>query len=206
MKTLGGLYAIADTSLLTTEFFSVKVRQALRGGAGIIQYRDKSNDTKRRYSQAQIMVNICREFDAVSIINDDIQLAELVNADGVHLGADDDSIASARRVLGEKTIIGISCYNQLSLAHKAVDAGANYVAFGAVYPSQVKPDAVNASLVFLAEARQVIKCPICAIGGIDETNLGGVIKTGVDMAAVISAVFGSNDPEKSALQLSCQFS
>lgn len=206
MKTLQGLYAIADTSLLTTEFFSVKVWQALRGGAGIIQYRDKSNDTKRRYSQAQIMVNLCREFDAISIINDDIQLAKLVDADGVHLGADDESITRAKEILGEEKIIGISCYDQLRLAQNAVEAGANYVAFGAVYPSRIKPDAVNASLTFLAEARQAIKCSICAIGGIDETNLGGVIKTGVDMAAVISAVFGSNDPEKSALQLSRQFS
>ena len=205
MRTLHGLYAIADTSLLTVEFFPVKVRQALCGGARIIQYRDKSSDIKRRYLQAQLMVSLCREFDATSIINDDIQLAVSVDADGVHLGADDDSIVSARRILGDEKIIGVSCYDQLSLAHQGVETGANYVAFGAVYPSQIKPDAVNASLAFLAEARQAIQCPICAIGGIDAQNLGSVIKTGVDMAAVISAVFTSDDSEKSAVQLSRQF-
>jgi thiamine-phosphate pyrophosphorylase len=189
---LRGLYAITDESLIPASGFAAAVQQCLEGGVRIIQYRDKSADAHKRVQQAQQLRALCRAHQALLIINDDIELAAAVAADGVHLGRDDDAIRHARHALGAHAIIGASCYNQFALAQQAVAAGANYIAFGAFFPSPTKPQALRANLELLAQAR-TLGVPVCAIGGITLENAGTLIEAGADMLAVISALFDGED-------------
>jgi len=204
-KTLHGLYAITDTALLANNFAEA-IEQALLGGTRIIQYRDKSTDTARRLKEAQIIRQLCDEFGATFIINDDLKLAIESHADGVHLGKDDHDIKLARQQLGNNKIIGISCYNQLQLALEAEQAGADYVAFGAFFNSSIKPDALAAPLSIIAEARAQIKIPICCIGGITAANAGQLVHAGTDMIAVISEVFNPKNKDQSIRMASSQLS
>jgi thiamine-phosphate pyrophosphorylase len=199
------LYAItpdlADTPLLLR-----KVRAALQGGARVLQYRNKSADSTLRLQQAQALRQLTREFDATFIVNDDAQLAARADADGVHLGGDDGSVEAARDMLGDAKIIGMSCYNRESLALAAVRAGADYVAFGAFFPSGVKPQAVRAEPQLLAWARGELALPVVAIGGITVQNGAALIAAGADALAVISAVFDAEDICSSAQEFSTLFS
>ncbi len=168
---LKGLYAITDEKLITKERFSETIELALQGGARIIQYRDKSNNPQKRFQQATILCSLCEQYQAVSIINDDIELAKAVNADGLHLGRNDISLSKARQILGDKTIIGISCYNNLSLAIKAEENTADYVAFGAMFSSPTKPQATVAGPDIISQAKQQLSIPVCSIGGITINNI-----------------------------------
>ncbi len=185
---ISGLYAItpeqSDTELLVRQ-----VRSALEGGARVVQYRNKLADTVKRFEQAHALLGLTQEFAVPLIINDDVMLAADVDADGVHLGGEDGSVAAARQVLGNQKIIGVSCYNRLSLAHGAAAEGANYVAFGAFFPSTVKPLAPVASLDLLRLARREIDLPLVAIGGISVENGAAVLSAGASALAVISALF-----------------
>jgi len=192
-KNLRGLYAITDNKLIKAEELIHKVEQAIIGGAKIIQYRDKSNQYQLRLEQAQALSQLCKKSQIPLIINDDVALAQKVGADGVHLGSDDADISSARAILGEQAIIGISCYNQLSLALDAVKAGTNYVAFGRFFNSATKPNAIGCSVEVLREARQRLNCPLVAIGGITPENGETLIKAGADCLAVIYGLFGQTD-------------
>jgi thiamine-phosphate pyrophosphorylase len=192
-KKLKGLYAITDERLISEQDFDKKVEQALLGGANIIQYRDKSNDTKKRQQQALSLRQLCEKHNALCIINDDIQLAKLVSAHGVHLGKNDTSLITARDVLGKDAIIGISCYNDLSLALSAEKNGADYVAFGAIFPSPTKPNAAVAGLDIITQAKKILSLPICSIGGITKDNIHLPILSGTDMTAIISSAFACDD-------------
>ncbi len=203
---LKGLYAITDEKLITRQGFSEAVELALQGGARIIQYRDKSNNPQKRFQQATILCSLCEQYQAVSIINDDIELAKAVNADGLHIGKDDISLAIARQTLGDKTIIGVSCYNDLSLAIKAEKNTADYVAFGAMFSSSTKPEAIKTNIDIISNAKRQLSIPVCAIGGITDKNIQQLIQQGVDMAAVISSLFASNDVKDTADSLSKHFS
>ena len=172
-----GLYAIADTGVL--------------GGARLIQYRDKSTDTRRREREAEVLAALCQRHSALLIINDDPQLAARVGA-GVHIGRDDADIAAARSQLGA-ALIGVSCYNRLDLARSAEAAGADYVAFGRFYSSDTKPDAVQANLVLLEAARAELALPVVAIGGITADNAGPLIAAGASAVAVIGDIFQADD-------------
>jgi len=195
---LRGLYAITDENLIPETGFAAAVEQALLGGTAIIQYRDKSaNDAKRR-NQAAALRALCDQYGAVLIINDDAALAKKVAADGVHLGEHDASIEQARSTLGEDAVIGVSCYNQLDRAVAAQAAGADYVAFGAMFTSPTKPHARSASLELISRARSELDIPICAIGGIDESNATGAIRAGADMTAVISGLFAAKNIRRTA--------
>ena len=194
-KHLTGLYAITDSSQAR---LAHQVESALEGGARIIQYRDKSHVPSTRREQAQELSKLCREYGAIFIINDDVELACTVAADGVHLGQDDQDIAGARARLGSQAIIGISCYNQLSLAATAQDAGADYVAFGRFFPSSSKPHAVQAEINLLTQAKQALHIPIVAIGGITPENSEQLIHAGADMLAVIQGLFGQQDVRATA--------
>ncbi len=198
---LKGLYAITDEKLITNERFSEAVKLALQGGARIVQYRDKSNNPQKRLQQAGILCSLCEQYQAVSIINDDIELAKAVNADGLHLGKDDRSLTLARQVLGENTIIGVSCYNDLDRAIEAENNNADYVAFGAIFSSTTKPDANIAGLDIIAKAKQQLSIPVCTIGGITKENIQQVVQQGADMAAVISGIFFTNDIKQSTTEL-----
>lgn len=200
-----GLYAITDETLIAEPVFAAAIKQALTGGCSIIQYRDKSVNESKRLEQAMTLRKLCNEFNTTLIINDDITLAKAINADGVHLGEDDVTIEQARSILGSNAIIGISCYNQIQLAIAAQAAGADYVAFGAVFSSPTKPDARSASCELIAEAKSQLDIPVCAIGGIDKSNVGQVIASGADMTALISGLFAQQDIRRTAEHISGLF-
>jgi len=199
-----GLYAVTP-DLDDTDELLRNVRLALQGGARVLQYRNKSADAKLRSQQARALRALARKFDTTFIVNDDAPLAAEVDADGVHLGGDDGSVATARTLLGAKKIIGVSCYNRMPLAQEAVKQGADYVAFGAFFPSSVKPQAVRADLPLLQAARGELHVPIVAIGGITLQNGTALIEAGADALAVISALWNAADIETSALGFSTLF-
>ncbi|EDN71162.1 Thiamine monophosphate synthase [Beggiatoa sp. PS] len=195
---LTGLYAITDNNLIPKQRFIETVELAIIGGAKIIQYRDKSDDKKHRLQQAHALKQLCHHYQIPLLINDDIALAQQVGAEGVHLGKEDVSLSTARAVLGEKAIIGVSCYNQLPLALKAIEAGATYVAYGRFFPSQSKPNAIQANIALLHQTRQQLDCPLVAIGGITPDNGSELIKAGVNCLAVIQGLFGQPDVKVAA--------
>ena len=185
-----GLYAITDGP--RADLFAA-VEGALRGGAALLQYRDKSTDTPRRHSEACALRDLCRGYGAAFIVNDDVELAAACAADGVHLGEHDQSIARARARLGETAIVGVSCYASLERARAAAAAGADYLAFGAFFPSPTKPAAARAH-VDLLRAAKVLGLPLVAIGGITPDNAPALIAAGADFVAAVSGVFGTGDP------------
>ncbi len=194
---ISGLYAItpqcADTGVLLD-----KVERALQGGARLVQYRDKSGDVALRFEQASELLALCRRFSVPLIVNDDLRLADLSGADGVHLGRGDGSLRAARLLLGPGKIIGVSCYNGLQLARAAQADGADYAAFGSFFPSATKPQAVAAPLDLLHEARRELTLPLVAIGGITPDNAGQLLAAGAAALAVISAVFDALDVRAAA--------
>ncbi|HXG28546.1 MAG TPA: thiamine phosphate synthase [Nevskiales bacterium] len=208
MSRLGprrGLYAITDAALSARRGLEADVAAAIRGGAVLIQYRDKSGDAERRRQQAAALLKVCRQYGVPLIINDDVELARALGADGVHLGAEDASLRAARARLGPEAIIGISCYDSLELARKARTAGADYIAFGAFFDSPTKPAAVRAPLTLLQEACANLRLPVAAIGGITPENGAALIEAGASLLAVISGVFGAENPETAARQYAALF-
>ena len=199
-----GLYAITPDETDTAELLR-KVRLALLGGAGILQYRNKTATAALRLKQAEALRELTREFAVPLIVNDDTALAQQVDADGVHLGGADGSAADARAVLGSGKLIGVSCYNRLALAQEAVRQGADYVAFGSFFVSTVKPEAVAATPDLLRQARRELNVPIVAIGGITPQNGAQLLEAGADALAVISAVFSVPDIEQAAREFSRLF-
>jgi len=200
MNKIVGLYGV---TIDNDAEIQAKVTAALQGGANIIQYRDKSYLPDRE-DIAGKLCNLCQEFGAMLIINDDIDLAVAVNADGVHLGKNDLNIEAAREKIGDK-IIGVSCYNKLELALEAEQQGADYVAFGRFFPSVTKPEAVPAEISLLQEAKVLLSLPIVAIGGITTTNAQSLIQAGVSSVAVIDGLFNQQNIKKTAEEFSKLF-
>ena len=189
-----GLYAITDGPRAD---LSEAVAQALAGGARVLQYRDKGTDAARRHVEAAVLKQLCDAHAVPLIVNDDVALAVTVGAAGVHLGRDDDDVAAARAVLGPGAIIGVSCYDSLERARAAAAGGADYVAFGAFFPSPTKPQAVRAPLELLRQSA-TLGVPRVAIGGITPDNAPSLVEAGADFLAVISAVFGAADVRAAA--------
>lgn len=202
----GGLYAITDSQLIPATRLTDRVAAAIRGGAAVIQYRDKSLGREQRLQQATALAHLCQQHAIPLIINDDVDLAAAVDASGVHLGKADDSIHSARKALGANAIIGVSCYNSLDRAVEAADKGANYVAFGRFFPSQSKPDAVIADPELIRQARQRLSIPVVAIGGITPENGPPLVTAGAQLLAAIHGVFGQADTEAAARRYAELFS
>jgi len=200
-----GLYAITDTALLAGGVLVERVEQAIRGGATLIQYRDKQLSPAQRQHQAAALATVCGNYGVPLIINDDVTLAATVGAAGVHLGEHDTGLQAARRELGPDAIIGVSCYNQVDLARQAADCGADYVAFGRFFPSSTKPAAIQATPALLTDARQAIDLPIVAIGGISPENGRELLSAGADLLAVIHGVFGQPDVEAAARRYAALF-
>ena len=203
-QLISGLYAITPDELDTADLLR-KVRPALQGGVRVLQYRNKAADAELRLYQAHALRQLAIEFDAIFIVNDDAQLAAQVDADGVHLGGEDGSVAAARAVLGKQKIIGVSCYNRASLAIDAVRQGADYVAFGAFFSSSVKPEAVPADIGLLHTARRELEVPVVAIGGITQQNGAALIAAGADALAVISALWNAAETRIAAQEFSNLF-
>ncbi|MCY1506378.1 Thiamine-phosphate synthase [compost metagenome] len=188
---LRGLYAITDSQLLAGGKLLPYVEAALKGGARLLQYRDKSSDEARRLREAEALGELCTRYGASLIINDDAELAARLGV-GLHLGQSDGSLAAARALLGRQAIIGGTCHASLELAANAVGEGASYIAFGRFYNSQTKPGAPAATLDLLEQASQRFHSPIVAIGGVTLENAPELIARGASMVAVIHALFGAD--------------
>ncbi|WP_019880725.1 MULTISPECIES: thiamine phosphate synthase [unclassified Methylophilus] len=190
--SISGLYLVTpdcdDTALLCAQ-----VSQALQGGVSLVQYRHKTANDALRLEQATALLAICRQAHIPLLINDHVTLAAELDADGVHVGQHDSAIAAARAVLGPQKIIGASCYNRFELAEQAQAAGADYVAFGACYPSSTKPNAPRASAALFTQAKQLLAVSVVGIGGITLDNARPLVEAGADALAVITDIFQAAD-------------
>lgn len=199
---LKGLYVITDKKLIPRDAFVTTVEKAIRGGANVVQLREKDTPGDEVLKLGEALLKLTRKYGVPLIINDSIELAQEIGADGVHLGEDDPEVAHARQVLGSDKIIGVSCYGKIERGLNAEREGADYVAFGTPFFTPTKPERTPTSFDVLREAVSRIKSiPIFAIGGITPENADSVLETGVDGIAVITSVFGSDDPEKAARNL-----
>lgn len=189
-----GLYVLTDCDNYGGKQFLEKTEAILESGIAMLQHRNKKDSADVRLEQAKKLQHLCRQYDVPLIINDDIELAKKIHADGIHLGSDDLPCTEARMQLGTGNIIGISCYNSLARAIKAERDGADYVTFGSFYPSTTKPDAVPADPELLHTARDHITLPVIAIGGIAPENALPLLQAGADFLAVSRAIYGAENP------------
>ncbi|NYT84101.1 thiamine phosphate synthase [Pollutimonas harenae] len=206
-----GLYGVTPEWDDTDKLLEA-IAAAARGGMAALQWRRKTASPEAGLAQARQVIDACRQLQVVSIVNDDWRLAALINADGVHIGRDDGSLAEARLALGPEKIIGCSCYNQPALAVPALAAGVDYIAFGAMYPSRVKPDAVRATLEHIEQGRMLVesrkeqpRAAVVVIGGITADNAGPLIHAGADSIALISGLFESSNIQATAAQCKILF-
>ncbi len=189
-KKISSIYAITPNKTLDIN----KVEQVIISHkVSILQYRHKTANTSIKLDEAKQLQQLCSRHNTLFIINDDINLAQKVGADGVHLGKNDKPVEWARHQLGDNAIIGVSCYGNIALALGAQKQGANYVAFGALFPSSTKPNATHCSLDVISQAKQMLNIPIVGIGGIDFSNQRQALEAGCDATAMISALFQSTD-------------
>lgn len=188
-----GVYAITDPIAGRGEELLNHVRQALEGGVRVLQYRDKSGARTRQQTESRALLQLCESYQATFIINDNVELAAEIGAHGVHIGKSDAALEKARERLGADAIIGVSCYNQLQLAKEAAQAGADYVAFGRFFASRTKPDAMQADVKVLTQAKAELSLPVVAIGGITPENGGQLIEHGADALAIIQGIFAQTD-------------
>ncbi|MEO6959565.1 MAG: thiamine phosphate synthase [Burkholderiaceae bacterium] len=209
-----GLYGITP-EWDDTDRLICAVEAAASGGMAALQWRRKTAALASRRPQAQALAARCKELGIVFIVNDDWRMAAAVDADGVHLGREDGLLSEARQALGPDKIIGCSCYNDLSLARQALADGADYIAFGALHPSKIKPDAVRATLEHIQQAHRLAeqattpaaasRAAIVAIGGITPQNAAPIIQAGADSIALISALFERPDIQAAAAQCQALF-
>ena len=190
---LRGLYAVTEGRHARAAPPTVAVRAALEGGARIVQYRDKTSGDDERVAEARALLELCGRYGALFLVNDDPRLARAVGADGVHLGQGDMPVPEARAILGATAVIGVTCHDRLDLALQARSEGADYVAFGAFFPSATKPEAPPAPLDLIACVKAALDIPVCAIGGITADNAPALVAAGADMIAVSAALFGAED-------------
>lgn len=190
----GLLYVLTDSRRFPHYQWPERVEKILAGGADMIQLREKTLPQEQLYPLAGTLLEICRAHDALFIINDHVALAGKINADGVHIGQHDQTLCHARDYLGSQFLIGVSCYRNLHRAVLAQRQTADYVAFGSVFQSNTKWQAPRCSLSTLAKARQHLKIPVCAIGGINNKNIRYALQHGADLVAVADAVFNADDP------------
>lgn len=187
------LYIITDQRISHGKSHLEVAEAALAGGATVIQFRDKEMKDSEAVVTCREIYKLTKKKDVSFIVNDRVEIVKAVNADGVHLGQEDMSFSSARKILGKEKIIGISV-ETVEQALKAVEGGADYLGIGPIYPTATKPDAGKAlGIARLKEIRESVNIPIVTIGGINENNLEEVLRAGADGVAVISAVVSAPD-------------
>jgi thiamine-phosphate pyrophosphorylase len=191
--TMRGLYLVTPNWDDTDRLVDV-TRAALDAGAALVQYRHKEASAELRREQGAALVALCRRYNRPFIVNDHLSLCLTLDADGLHVGGTDMSVAEARAALGPDKIVGASCYGDLALAHAAWRDGASYVAFGGFYPSPVKRYSFVTAPSVLAQARAEIDLPIVVIGGMTPENAAPLVALGADMVAAITSVYGQDDP------------
>ncbi|MFZ6771097.1 thiamine phosphate synthase [Undibacterium sp. SXout7W] len=204
MQTLSGLYIVTPDWDDTDQLLSV-TEQALLGGAALVQYRHKFADAVLRETQALALQALCRRYGVPFIINDFVELCLAIQADGVHVGGTDASVAEVRQQVGNDLIVGASCYGDLSLALAAQAAGASYVAFGGFYPSRVKKYPVTTPVSILSDAKPMVHVPNVVIGGMTVENAKPLVAAGATMVAAISSVYNAHDPCRAAQEFVALF-
>ncbi len=199
-----GLYIVTPDWDDTRKLLDV-TEAALKGGAALVQYRHKTADAALRQEQAEALLALCRRYGKPLIINDHVELAVALDADGIHVGGTDRAVAEVRAAVGSDRIVGASCYGSIELAHDAAKAGASYIAFGGFYPSRVKKYEVTTSPEIIVQAGRDIDLPNVVIGGMTVENSSPLVARGADMVAVISSVYMAPDPEAAARQFAALF-
>jgi thiamine-phosphate pyrophosphorylase len=192
-----GLYLITPDWDNTQQLLEAS-ELALRGGATLLQYRHKTADASLRREQAECLQALCRTYQCPFIVNDYLDLCLALDADGIHVGGTDMSVAEVRAVVGPQKIVGASCYGSMELAHAAHRAGASYVAFGGFYPSRVKKYEVTTQPSIVAESKAEIPLPVVVIGGMTRENAMPLVAQGADMVAAISSVYQAGNPQSAA--------
>ncbi|MDQ6994501.1 MAG: thiamine phosphate synthase [Mariprofundaceae bacterium] len=201
-SNITGLYGILPADLPTNDLL-LKAEQSLQGGLQTLQFRDKKSGYKRALKRALALRELTSSYDACLIVNDSVQMAKEVRADGVHLGRDDVvNLAAVRDDLGDTMLIGMTCRADAVFATLALQQGADYVSFGAVFASQSKPDVPVLGLPRLQKARQMFPdINICAIGGITLDNIAQVKQAGATSAAIISGIFDGEHVQETTIEL-----
>ncbi|MEO6917898.1 MAG: thiamine phosphate synthase [Collimonas sp.] len=192
-----GLYIVTPDWDDTARLLEVS-EQALQGGAALLQYRHKTADAALRREQAEALLALCRRYQRPFIINDYVDLCLALDADGIHVGGTDASVAEVRALVGPDKIVGASCYGDLELAHAAQRTGASYVAFGGFYPSRVKKYPVTTPVDIVTRSNAEVALPNVVIGGMTQENAIPLIAAGADMVAAISSVYLAQDPTAAA--------
>ncbi len=203
-QRLQGLYVIADQQTAAGRDLRDVVAAAVRGGAGVVQLRDKVSPKGRQLAVARELLEVCRAHGGLFIVNDHVDVALAMEADGVHVGQHDLPVDVVRRITLPGFIVGCSA-NNVAEALQAQAAGADYVSVGRLYPTNSKLDTRPATLDTLRAVKRALSVPVCAIGGINAQNIEAVAEAGADMAAVIAAVLLAADPEAAARDLSARF-
>ena len=192
-----GLYIVTPDWDDTRKLLDI-TEMTLRGGAALVQYRHKTADEALRREQAECLLTLCRSYQRPLVINDHVDLCLAIDADGVHIGGTDMSVAQVRATLGPDKIVGASCYGELQLARDAHRDGASYVAFGGFYPSRVKKYPVTTPPRIVTQSKSEVPLPVVVIGGMTEENATPLVTCGADMVAAISSVYLAADPEMAA--------
>lgn len=203
-KQLRGLYVIIDFKMAGDRDVVRLAHEAIAGGARLIQWRDKTREKGLQLRDLEGIATTCREAGVPLIVNDDVDVALAVSADGVHVGQKDLPVAVVRRLVPDGWIVGAST-NNVEEARRAEAEGASYVSVGNLFGTMSKADTRPATLETLRAVKAAVSVPVCAIGGIDESNVGDVVAAGADMACVISAVVGADDPREAARRLAAAF-
>ena len=192
MPKSGGIYLISDSKNLAIDDLLDKTEKILDVGISLFQFRDKNSKYEIKKSTALKLQTLCKKYNTLFIINDDVVLAKEISADGVHLGRDDMDIDMARKILGDK-IVGFSCYNNLEDAITAEIMGADYIALGSFFNSPTKPEARKIAIDLLPIAKSKLNIPVVAIGGITPENGKQLVDNKVDFLAIISGIYASTD-------------
>lgn len=205
MRTnLRGLYLVTPNWDDTDKLLAV-TREALQAGAALVQYRHKDASPALRHEQADALLRLCRAHERPLVVNDHLDLCTAIDADGLHVGGTDASVAAVRAALGPAKIVGASCYGDFDLARAAQADGASYVAFGGFYPSTVKKYAVTTPLEIVARAKAALSVPVVVIGGMTAANSRPLVELGADMVAAISSVYLAEDVRGAAREFAALF-
>ena len=204
MKKINGIYVIIDPEFINNDNPIVMTKKVLDGGAKIIQLRNKTHSVKKTIEWGNEIVKLCNDYNAISIINDRIDLALITEADGVHLGQKDIYPNIVKNITNKKLIIG-SSNALISEVEESEKNDTGYIAIGSIFPTSTKNDTRPASLQLLIDAKKICQKPIVAIGGINQQNIESIVETGVDSVCIATAITLAKDPEKTTKSLSKYF-
>lgn len=195
------LYLVTDTNICPREKLVSVTESAIKGGVTLVQLREKDISTREFFAEASELKKLCMYYNVPLLINDRIDIALAVDADGIHIGQSDMPLKVSRKILGPNKIIGLSAGN-VNQAVEAVSDGADYLGVGAVFPTSTKRDASNVGIEMLKQVRKSVDIPIVGIGGINPDNISQLYGSGIEGVAVVSCIMGSDDPYAVSKQLS----